>query len=462
MSMSGHDHSAAGNWPGWDTRWMHDVVEPLIADGTASRLIDSLARELTFSPGRPLLVGVPLKLADSAGGYLRRVAEAYHRLITQVIALHREDRQIQEVVASPQVFAKDLRRSEETEQPDIHLMRIDSLPQTDGSIRIIETNANCPGLLVFTGIASRAWRDRMTDQVRLALPLSSLEQADWLVRWIAESAGNRTLSPVCLLRRPGGNRLELDEYGMVLRRNGIDVFEASPAEVTLAGGAAWVAGCRTEVGYLKLGMQDFMEIRSELDEFVEAVRCGALFVPNGQRSRWVGDSKLCLAVLSNPQFSDCFDKADYEAVRDTIPWSRNLAMCRSDVLQRIADNRRKYVIKRPLDTRGRGVFLGVDMPSRQEWDALIAAGVRQSWLVQEFVPGPVLPDRWTVSADAKMTHDLAIAVANGAMAGVLARSSRESRVNMALTGRFHPVPFRPVGREPGRAETESAHPLHAH
>ena len=68
-------------------------------------------------------------------------------------------------------------------------------------------------------------------------------------------------------------------------------------------------------------------------------------------------------------------------------------------------------IKHPLDTRGRGVFLGIDALSQGEWDMDIAQGVREMWLVQEFIPPPVLPAEWTISADLGFKHDLAVAVA---------------------------------------------------
>ena len=64
-----------------------------------------------------------------------------------------------------------------------------------------------------------------------------------------------------------------------------------------------------DTAYLKLGMREFGRLRRELASFVEAVRSGALFVQNGQRGRWIGDNKLCLAVLSDSRFRDPFPPA---------------------------------------------------------------------------------------------------------------------------------------------------------
>lgn len=83
---------------------------------------------------------------------------------------------------------------------------------------------------------------------------------------------------------------------------------------------------------------------------------GGLFVPNGLFSRWVGDNTLCLAILSDPAFGDLFDERDVDLVGPAIPWSRNIARCPDEVVERIRHAPARYVLKRPLDACGRGVL----------------------------------------------------------------------------------------------------------
>lgn len=427
------------HWPGWDAGWMREVIEPLIDSGTAQRLLASIEDGSGYSPPKPVPAGVPLKLTESSGAFVRGVVEAYHRLITRIVVLHAEDERVRRVIASPATLADDLERSEASEEPMINLMRVDLLPRPDGGIRILETNANCPGGVLYAGMTARSWRSVLPERHRQPVVTNPLEDEDWLFTWLAETVGDRSLHAVALLRRDGGNRLELDVFADVLGRHGIDAFEASPCDVSFDGHTVRLMGRTLEVGYLKLGMQDCLEIWPRLGDFRSAVGHGALFVPNGQRSRWVGDSKLCLAVLSDPRFAAAFDGADYETVRQAIPWSRNLALCDRSTLDRISGNRDRYVLKHPLDTRGRGVFIGADAAPKGEWEAMIARGVKSNWLVQEFLAPVTLPIAWIPGGDTELNHDLAVFVANGATVGAFVRSSPESKLNVAGNGKFHPA-----------------------
>lgn len=421
-------------WSGWDLQWMADMVEPTVSSGAAAALLNDLEHELDYADDKPLPVGAPLKLSTAAIEYIEAVSAAYHRLILQVIHMHANDDRVKSIIGTPAELMADLRSAEQGMQPHLDLMRIDFLPQQDGSLRILETNANCPGGLLFAGHTTRAWRSQLGDGFPPPFPL---EHPDWLYNWLIAAAG-QSPDTVALFRIPGGNRLELDLYAEVLSRFGVHVFEASPTEVTFNGFRPRVCACDVSVGYLKVGMQDFLRLRPQEDDFVSAVRSGRLFVQNGQRARWVGDSKLCLAVLSDPDLADLFDSADYSLVRPLVPWTRNLALCSDDTVALVATHHSDFVIKHPLDTRGRGVFIGADMDPAG-WQRVVALGVAGGWVVQEMLPTTSLPAAWNPNGGDALHHDLAVVVAGGRMAGALARSSTARKLNVAGNGRFHPV-----------------------
>jgi hypothetical protein len=426
-------------WRGWDATWMSRMVEPMVASGNAARLASELESELHYSEHKSLPVGVPLMLSSQAADYVSQVSTAYRRLILQVVNVHPRDARVRRVLATPPQLRADMQRAEATEREHLDLMRVDFLPQADGSLRILETNANCPGGLLFVGHTARAWRAQL-DSGADQPPRMPLEDPDWLYRWLTAVAG-RALDTVALFCTPGGNRLELDLYALALACFGVEVFEASPTDVCFDGLRARVGTWPVPVGYLKVGIQDFIRMRPEADDFVRAVRSGALFVQNGQRARWIGDSKLCLAVLSDPALADLFDAADYELVRPLIPWTRNIALCDTDTLDTISRRPTDFVIKHPLDTRGRNVVIGTDVEPA-EWQRVVAMAVRRGWVVQERLSTTSLPAQWNPYEDgSEVHHDLAVAVADKRVVGALARSSRDNKLNVAGTGRFHPVLF---------------------
>jgi hypothetical protein len=310
-----------------------------------------------------------------------------------------------------------------------------------GGFHILEANANCPASLLYGGSAARAWRSYLTSRsVAVPEPLGH-EHERWAARWFVESSLDDTGSRpdfVALLREEGGNRTELTELAGQFQLEGIETLEADPRQLTLDGrGVPSLGGRPVHHAYLKLGMREFRRMRPDLGAFVRAVRSGALFVQNGQRGRWIGDNKLCLAVLSDPQFRDLFAPGDWTLLSPHIPWSRNAALCTASEISRVRACADQYVLKRPLDTRGRGVLVGREVASNSHWTAAVDRAVRESWLVQEFRPPTQI--RTGPPGDEAAFHDLSVGVVRGRVEGAFIRSSQELRTNLALSGQLHSV-----------------------
>ncbi len=183
-------------------------------------------------------------------------------------------------------------------------------------------------------------------------------------------------------------------------------------------------------------MRLFQRIRPRLDAFVAAVRDRALFVQNGQRGRWVGDDKLCLAIISNPEFAYLFDETDLGLLKQHVPWSRNARLLNAERLEAIRGERERYELKRGLDTRGMGVFVGSGVDEAR-WQAAVDVAVEEAWLVQEFHATTWIQRDF--DSPETQRHDLALGAINGELTTLFMRSSGELRVNMAMAGRMHPV-----------------------
>ncbi len=219
---------------------------------------------------------------------------------------------------------------------------------------------------------------------------------------------------------------------------GVEAFEVDPKEISLApDGTPTVSDEPFGHAYLKLGIQAFLERRSEFDALVDAIKGGRLFVQNGLRGRWVGDNKLCLAVLSDPAFEDRFEPHIRDRLAGHIPWSRNIGLCEPDVVKQVKSEKDAFVLKSPLDTRGKGVVMGREVDEDAWGGAAVESAIASRWLVQER-----LDSTW-LEADfddpVTFRHDLAIGAINGEVSFAFVRSSPELRVNVARSGRMHPV-----------------------
>ncbi|MFC9281154.1 hypothetical protein [Streptomyces collinus] len=427
----------ARSWPLLDTEF--DRRTAPVLDAPDGRLVQKdLDRAYLFTAERPVPYGRPLAVEAGRREGLARFVAAYHRAMETVVGAYPTDHRLQAVLSMPPALRADLRARPHPADSRVHFMRVDALPQPDGSLRVLETNANCPGALVVAGLAARRWRHHLTTLgERLPEPLDG-EDPLWMGRWflrVAHEETGETPTTVALLRHEGGNRLELDLIRAAFEELGVRTVEADPREVRTAPEGAVVRGVPLRHAYLKVGLQEFCAMRGDAGDFVQAVRAGDLFVQNRQLGRWVGDNKLCLAVLSDPSFHDLFDKADLALLTPAVPWSRNVARLTSDRVTTIRRAPADYVLKKPLDTRGRGVVVGREAPDPAAWNSAVDRALREGWLVQEYCATPEIE----TGSGGRRGHDLALAAVNGVLSAAFLRSSEEARVNIARSGRLHPL-----------------------
>ncbi len=428
-------------WPGLDLDFHQALMEEgRTPDGEALRT--KAQDRFQFAEGKPFLLGPAQMVKAEYSRRFRDVTAMYHRAIQAIVDASYEDEAVRRALSTPPDLAADLKADLDPRNAKVHICRLDLMLDPDGGFWILETNANCPGGFVFSGICNRAWREFMEERGYRMPPALEHEEKGFMAKWFLDVIAEDTEARpdyIALLREEGGNRLELGDFAKHVAWEGIECTEVDPRQICYdpaRGPHPTVEGRPVTHAYQKLGMQPFQKHRKDLDCFVHAVRDRALFVQNGQRGRWVGDDKLCLAIISDPDFSYLFDADDYEELQKHVPWSRNLRLVAPDVQEEVRRNRSRYVLKKGLDTRGRGVVVGTGV-TEEDWDVAVQRGADEGWLVQHFHPTCWVERDF--DAPALQRHDLALGAINGRLTTLFMRSSGELRVNMARTGRMHPV-----------------------
>ncbi|WP_344333985.1 hypothetical protein [Kitasatospora putterlickiae] len=427
------DADGAG-WSGLDEEFTRQVTA--VAATPEGRTLAEAHTVGDPAAGKARPLGLPLCLRPGAREELEAFTAAYHRMIEAVVAAWEHDPRLRRVLTLPESLRAQAAAARDTR---VHLIRLDLLPQPDGRLGVLETNANGPGGLAVVGRARAAWRPLLTRHgIGLPGPLPADDDA-WTGRWLLDLAEQHTgqrPDTVTLLYPHRADRNAVRSYQDGLGALGVRVLHADPRELgTGADGAATLDGEPVRHAYAKIGMRDLQQLAGELGPYLRAVREGALFVQNGLRARVIGDNKLCLAVLSDPRFAGLFDPADHRLVQPAVPWSRNLALCDGPTLRRITRGRRRHVLKSPLDANGRGVVVGPETGDAA-WAEAVARAASQGWLVQEYLPSPRLrggPDGPPVH------HDLALGAVNGRLVSAFVRTGHEARLNVARTGRLHPL-----------------------
>ncbi len=393
-----------------------------------------------YAEGKPFLLGPAQMVKGELSQHLKDVTRAYHRAIESIVAASVDDEAVRGELSTPEALGADLDRDTDPANGKVHICRLDLMLDHEGGFWILETNANCPGGFVFSGICNRAWREFMEERGHPMPPPLPHEDKGFMAKWFLEVIEQETGERpgfLGLIREEGGNRLELGDFAKHVRWHDIECEEVDPREIRFNGsGDPSVDGRSLTHAYQKLGMQPFQRLRAELGPFVDAVRERALFVQNGQRGRWVGDDKLCLAIISNPAFKYLFDPEEWDLLQHHIPWSRNAKHLDAERLASVRQERDRYVLKLGLDTRGRGVVVGKGV-DHDRWQEAVDLAVRESWLVQEYHETTWIERDF--DAPDLQRHDLALGAINGELTTLFMRSSSELRVNMARTGRMHPV-----------------------
>jgi uncharacterized circularly permuted ATP-grasp superfamily protein len=167
-----------------------------------------------------------------------------------------------------------------------------------------------------------------------------------------------------------------------------------------------------------------------------------MLIVNSFPSSLVAENKRTLAILLNPKIRQYFTMEENEAIDQLLPltYSFTNKNDNKELQQEIMKNKNKYVIKRTIDTRGRGVWVGANC-SQYEWNKLVHQSIGGPYIVQEYIPHqqdevysaenqPVLSN---------MYSNMAIFIISGKPAGLIARASRDVITNVGKSGCFRPV-----------------------
>jgi hypothetical protein len=429
-------------WPGLDVEFQRHVKK-VAGTEEGLRFRNVLVQELAAVRAKRSPIGLPELVRRQFGAELRRFGRAYHRAIEVVTRAWRGSPDLRRLVHLPPELQKIVDASIGMSSSRVHLARLDLLLQPCGGFRVVETNANCPGALLSCGIAGRRWRALLEEHGLVAPVPLEYETPEWMASWLIRTAEEETgVAPelFVLLREEGGNRLELPGLAAQLRSLGVETLEADPRELTaLRSGYVTLRGRTVLHAYWKVGIPELLRMLPRLERLVRALQERRLFVQNGFGARFIADNKLCLAALSDPRFDALFDPADLAIIRPRLPWSRNLALCTPAEIKRIRCRPEDYVLKRPLDTRGRGVVIGREVTSSVSWRNAVNYATEEEWLVQRFCVTTGLVDE--AGPPSGRLHDLSLGLTNGRLVGAVIRSSRELRTNVALSGSAHPVFF---------------------
>jgi glutathionylspermidine synthase len=223
----------------------------------------------------------------------------------------------------------------------------------------------------------------------------------------------------------------------------------SPDELEFSGGRLRCGRVEIDIVYKRLLVNEYLPIMSEYPALLEAYRAGAVCMVNSFRSKLI-HKKALFAVLTDERHAHLFDDAEREAIHAHIPWTRQVREGKTmkggieiDLLEYVAANRDRLVLKPNDDYGGHGIYIGWNTEGG-EWDEAIAAALANGdYLVQERVKTaremfPALAEDGSVFF-AEQLVDLDPLLFNGRVGSAFTRLSFTELANVSSGGGMVPT-----------------------
>jgi hypothetical protein len=214
---------------------------------------------------------------------------------------------------------------------------------------------------------------------------------------------------------------------------GVPTVVCDPRELTFEGGALRNEGQRIDLVYRRVLLNDILARPDDCASLVAACEQRAVCVANTFRCK-IPHKKAFFAILTDERYHHLFDRADLEAVREHVPWTR---LVDEEIAARVRRGRERFVLKPNDEYGGTGVTLGWETAAGA-WDAALDRAVRDGgWIAQERIEVrrevfPICDGSRVV--DRNMLVDFAPYVFRGRVAGYLTRLSATGLANVTSGG----------------------------
>lgn len=165
----------------------------------------------------------------------------------------------------------------------------------------------------------------------------------------------------------------------------------TPEELDYAGGVLTAGDFAIDVFYKRVIIHEFLDRFDEAHPVFQACTDGAVCMANSFRSK-IPHKKASFAILTDERYQGLFDTVQLEAIRQHVPWTRNVKYGKTtysseavDLVEYIRNERHRFVLKPNDDYGGKGIKFGWET-SEPDWDDAIEHALGEPYIVQERVP----------------------------------------------------------------------------
>lgn len=346
-------------------------------------------------------------LSSSDREWIRIEAEKLLAILEKVIRLYEEDTATREYFMLDEAASR-LVRIDPGYERKIRISRFDTylVPGEEG-FKVLENNTDCPAGVIFTGRVNSVLRQipSLSRYLNNIPPLyeEGIHKPDAFINELtsafAEFSSGSRLRSMAILQLENRVSLEVKEMVKLLRQSGVEAVVTDPRQLSYREGKLYAENQRIELIWNKINTADFIPLLDDFDalsDFIWACEDLAVCHVNSFQARFITESKLCLAYLSDPAFRKHFTEEECRILDKHIPWARKLSAMSSEDNDEQAFrklfklHREKLVLKTAYDIRGDGVVIGLSTP-QEKWEQLIDQYWDKPYIVQELIAAPEIP-----------------------------------------------------------------------
>lgn len=335
-----------------------------------------------------------------------------------------------------------------------HLARFDLVQATDGRLMMVEPNADCPGGMTNAAIIHHAFRrSAFYDRSVAEVPQPSEDPRSFLkmMRSISGKANPR-VGFVWSRIQPIKNDIQTFFNAAATMPGWPAPYIGPVQDLTVATDGTLLAdGVPLDATFTKIdttlasdGTIHWFAWDKDISEaahVLNSLASGSFLTVSGLPSMMVAENKRVMALLFEDAVRSYFSDEERQAVDRLVARSSSLDGLASSTLWSRAEverNKDAFVLKTPIDTRGRGVFIGRDC-SQSDWELLVKDAAQGKAIVQEYI-APKMDALLLDSGERfRMATVIALFFYAGQATGLLGRSAKQDIVNVGNGGVIRPT-----------------------
>lgn len=184
---------------------------------------------------------------------------------------------------------------------------------------------------------------------------------------------------------------EFELFREYFEREGYPAIISAPEELAYSGGKLRAGDFEIDIVYKRLLVNEYVPVIKAYPALLEAYRARAICMVNSFRSKLI-HKKALFTILTNDRYAQLFTAAERASLHAHVPWTRHVRAgqtdhrgAKVDLLEFIAAQRERLVLKPNDDYGGHGIYIGWDRDEAAWDEALRQALANGDYLVQERV-----------------------------------------------------------------------------